>query len=57
MFLHNFFIFFIHIFFPKKYFVHKKEDKERKVGNIRQIRTIGNEGKTGIVRTTPNSFK
>ena len=53
--------FFIHIFFPTKYFDHKKEGQKKsrgkKVGNIGQTRAIGNEGKIGIVRKVPNSFK
>ena len=46
--------FFIHIFFPTKYFDHKKEGQKKsrgkKVGNIGQTRA-------GIVRKVPNSFK
>ena len=56
-------LFYSYIGFSPKYNVHKKEGKERKVGkdrkvwNIGQIRAIGNEGKTGIVRKVPNSLK
>ena len=31
--------------------------EEKKVGNIGQIRAIGNERKIGVVRKVPNSFK
>ena len=46
-----------HFFCQPKYLVPKKEGKERKIGNIGQIRSIGNEVKTGMVRKVPNSFK
>ena len=53
-------LFFPHFFCPPKYLVHRKEgkerkvEKERKIGNIGQIRSIGNEVKTGMVRKVPN---
>ena len=60
MFLHNFF--YLHIFSTKRFSLQKggKErivGKERKVGDIGQIRAIRNEGITGIVRKVSNSFK
>ena len=55
--------FFCSHFFSLKYFVHKKEEKKRKVGKERkegnngQIKAIGHGGKTGSVTKVPNIFK
>ena len=60
MFLYKKKILFVFIILFTKILCSQKEGnktKEGKVGNIGQIRAIGNKGKTGIVRKVPNSFK